>query len=73
MIWLILVPFFFIGLATFGYIWEKKDFNSGNCPVCYNRLVQFDTDSQGGHGYTCENRGHLHYTTWVSYPGIVGG
>lgn len=43
---------------------EKKSFNNGVCKVCNQRLEHFDTDSQGGRGYTCPNE---HYAVWVSY------
>lgn len=35
--------------------WEKKDFNNGVCIYCNKPLHHFDTDSQGGRLYTCEN------------------
>lgn len=43
---------------------EKKLFNNGICKVCGQRLKHFDTDSQGGRGYTCPS---MHYTVWISY------
>lgn len=43
---------------------EKKAYNNGYCPNCGEKLRHFDTDSQGGRGYTCKKCG---YTTWVSY------
>lgn len=43
---------------------EAKDFNGGTCRRCGKRLRRFDTDSQGGRGYTCDGCG---YTVWVSY------
>ncbi len=54
--------------CVWGYRGEKKAFNEGYCPKCYGRLEHFDVDSQGGHGYSCENGD---YTTWVSYPHII--
>lgn len=46
---------------------EKKSYNGGNCPDCKTSWRYYDTDSQGGRGYTCDTcpRG-----VWVSYPGI---
>lgn len=43
---------------------EAKSFNGGICPICKEKLRHFDTDSQGGRGYICDNCG---YTTWISY------
>ena len=43
---------------------ERKWFNNGICPKCGARLKYFDTDSQGGRGYTCEK---CNYCTWVSW------
>lgn len=43
---------------------EKNSYNNGICPLCGNKLRRFDTDSQGGRGYTCDNCG---YSTWISY------
>ena len=53
----------FIG-CIWGYLKEKKDFNDGKCPRCGTNLKYFDTDSQGGQGWTCDKCG---YTTWVSW------
>ena len=46
---------------------EKGAFNGGDCPDCGTPWRYYDTDSQGGRGYTCDtcSRG-----VWVSYPGI---
>ena len=55
--------------STIGYTLEKKDYNNGRCPECDGQLHYFDTDSQGGRGYTCREHSP-HYTTWVSWPGI---
>ena len=43
---------------------EKRNFNSGICPICNQKLYHFGTDSQGGRGYSCNN---CNYITWVSY------
>ena len=67
---MVIAAVIFIGLCL-GCIWaycgEKRDYNKGKCPKCYGELRQFDTDSQGGRGYCCENSD---YYTWVSYPFI---
>lgn len=47
---------------------EYKDWNGGVCPKCGKPLRHFDDDSQGGHGWTCDN---CDYTTWVSYHRLV--
>ena len=43
---------------------EAKDWNGGYCPICGKELRHFDDDSQGGHGWCCDD---CHYYTWVSY------
>ena len=54
----------FVALCYFGYYKEKKDFNNGVCPNCGKPLRHFDTDSQGGQGWCCDDCG---YTTWISW------
>jgi hypothetical protein len=54
-------------LAISGIRIEKANFNKGYCKICHQKLSCFDTDSQGGRGYTCPE---MHYTTWISYPFI---
>lgn len=50
-------------VAAWGYLDERRDFAGGLC--CGRRLRRFDTDSQGGRGYTCDScRRYL----WVSWP-----
>lgn len=56
---------FMFGGAIVGILLEKKDYNSGICPHCGKKLILFDTDSQGGRGYICEE---CNYVAWVSYP-----
>ena len=34
---------------------EKKKWNKGRCPICGKPWIHFDTDSQGGRMYRCEN------------------
>lgn len=48
---------------------EKRAYNGGFCPACRVPWRRYDTDSQGGRGYTCDScpRG-----VWVSYWGIDG-
>lgn len=59
---LLAIAFFRIGI----YI-EKKDFNNGKCLCCGYPLRNFDTDSHGGRGYTCDGCGRK---VWVSYPSV---
>ena len=47
---------------------EYKSLNNKVCPNCGKPLRYFDTDSQGGEGWTCDN---CDYTTWVSYHNLV--
>ena len=56
---------FIFGGAIIGILLEKKEYNNGYCPHCGKKLLLFDTDSQGGRGYICEECG---YCAWVSYP-----
>ena len=46
---------------------EKSAYNGGNCTGCDAPWRRFDTDSQGGRGYTCNDCGR---GIWVSYRGI---
>jgi hypothetical protein len=55
-------------LLLFGFIiWgrsrEKKDWNNGYCS-CGHKWRYFDSDSQGGRGYCCDNCNNY---IWVSY------
>lgn len=43
---------------------EIKNYNNGKCPYCNHNFRFFDTDSQGGRGYICDECG---YVCWVSY------
>lgn len=43
---------------------EKELFNNSICKVCGQKLKHFDTDSQGGRGYTCPS---MCYSVWISY------
>jgi len=47
---------------------EYKGWNGGVCPKCGKPLRYFDTDSQGGEGWTCDG---CDYTAWVSYHTMV--
>ena len=49
---------------------EKIEFNNGICPKCGKKLKWFDTDSQGGRGYCCND---CRYFTWVSYNCVDKG
>lgn len=46
------------------FIWEYYEYNHGVCRKCGHKLKSFDTDSQGGTGYTCDNCGN---SFWISY------
>lgn len=48
---------------------EYKHLNDGICPNCGEPLRHFDTDSQGGDGWTCDFCDK--YTVWVSYHKLV--
>ncbi len=64
-----IVMFALFGGSIIGITLEKKGYNGGRCPRCGKKLVYFDTDSQGGRGYTCRR---CNYTTWVSYSCVDG-
>lgn len=54
----------FISCIIYAIHSESKFYNHGKCKECGNDLRHFDTDSQGGRGYCCDQCG---YHTWVSY------
>ena len=56
---IIFLPCTFIGITL-----EKREFNNGVCKHCGKNLRYFDSDSQGGRGYICDDCG---YCAWVSY------
>ena len=58
---LILVVILCIVIGFIGITLEKRGYNHGICPHCNKPLRHFDTDSQGGRGYICDE------CTWVSY------
>jgi len=60
---LFIVLCLFVGLWAWARGAEKKNWNEGYCPKCGALWRQYDTDSQGGRGYSCEG-GH---GIWVSY------
>ncbi len=46
---------------------EKKQWNNGKCSACGSPLENFDTDSQGGRGYSCSDRDCKSGSVWISY------
>ena len=62
---IIIIIIIAIFLIIGGIKMEKEDFNKGYCKICHQKLRRFDTDSQGGRGYTCPE---MHYAVWVNYP-----
>ncbi len=54
-----------IGACIAGAWWvDRRDWNGGRCRRHLRRWRHFDTDSQGGRGYSCD-RG---CNTWISWP-----
>lgn len=55
----IIIAIIVIGVIVIGGIYvkylEKKSWNNGICPCCGKPWIHFDTDSQGGRMYRCEN------------------
>lgn len=57
----------FIAASIYSFVCDKKRYNGGYCPHCGKKLYQFDVDSQGARGYTCEECCHI---VWISYPSV---
>lgn len=61
----VIILFIIGGLCICSYTGEKRDFNDGVCKFCGSKLYHFDTDSQGGRGYVCDNcRKHWCWVSW---------
>lgn len=60
-----------IGVASLWvYLDEKKHWNNGLCRKCHRPWRQFDVDSSGAVGYTCDGcQAHI----WISYHSITKG
>lgn len=54
-----------VGGAIFMYFDDKKEYNNGICSNCGHRWRYFDTDSQGGRGYICDECKRV---IWISWP-----
>lgn len=52
-----------VAIVCIGFVAELRAWNKGRCPKCGNPWRNFDTDSQGGRGYSCGCR-----RIWISYP-----
>lgn len=63
-VFLIILSIVIIGIY-WAYRSEKKEWNGGYCNKCWNKWVHFDTDSQGGLGWTCKCGRYI----WTSYIG----
>lgn len=68
-IWILPLGFLIVfgAITIFAWFSEKREWNEGICPKCGNPWEYFDTDSQGGRGYTCRV---CKSTTWISWPFI---
>lgn len=55
-VWVVLIL-----LAVFS---DRKTYNNGYCK-CGGAWNYFDTDSQGGDGYYCENCGKVIWISWI--------
>ena len=64
MIIIVLFATFWAALLIWGYYAEKHDFNNNKCPDCNIEWRNFDMDSQGGRGYTCDK---CDKTIWISW------
>lgn len=68
--WIIIIIFGALLMAcsvAIGISLEEHYYNNGICRHCGKPLRYFDTDSQGGRGYCCDDCG---YHTWVSYKTV---
>ena len=54
-------------LLLLGTYLERKDWNGGICKASGKPWKQFDTNSQGGRGYTDGELDSENYC-WISYP-----
>jgi len=55
----------FLGLMSWARNREAAAYNGGFCTECPDSpMIGFDTDSQGGRGYRCDQ---CHHRIWVSY------
>lgn len=63
MILIIMAAISFI-ILSLAILYEKREYNNGICKCCGKKLRHFDTDSQGGRLYTCED---MHTLVSVSY------
>jgi len=64
----------FIGRAI-GTALESQNWNNGYCYYCDSEWEHFDTDSQGGRGYTCDcgkKYGESRYI-WISWHSVDKG
>lgn len=52
-----------IGMVLIAVFYEHKEYNNGRCK-CGGKWKYFDTDSQGGDGYYCENCGKVIWISW---------
>ncbi len=58
----VLLIFWIVTIPIFRAI-EKREYNNGHCK-CGGVWKYFDTDSQGGDGYYCENCGKVIWICW---------
>lgn len=61
---LIVMTTIFFTVLSLAIMHEKREYNNGICKCCGKKLRHFDTDSQGGRLYTCED---MHTLVSVSY------
>ena len=52
-----------IGLILLAVFVECREYNHGHCK-CGGTWKYFDTDSQGGNGYYCEECGRVIWISW---------
>lgn len=65
------IPILFLVAMGVGALWairaDRRCWNKGVCPTCGRPWRNFDTDSQGGLGYTCGNGHYL----WIGWPHVT--
>lgn len=63
---IVAVVFLAIGMPMIGTWYERKKWNGGISPYTGEKWKHFDTDSQGGRGYTDSEENVI----WISWPWV---
>lgn len=63
--YLIVLIVIWLSIMRLLVIVDKHKYNHGYCRNCGNKVRHFDDDSQGGHGFVCDNCGKDFWISWV--------